>query len=86
MNIYLNIMVDTPKYAIHLEFNCTLPTNKEIDLDTLLLHNNLTTIKTKKTRGQSHLTTLGHHCSHGNSGQNHMKKILQQWLILVIVS
>ena len=29
-NIYLNKMVLTPKYVIHLKFNCTSPTNKEI--------------------------------------------------------
>lgn len=29
-NIYLNKMVHTPKYVIHLKFNCISPTNKEI--------------------------------------------------------
>lgn len=67
-------MVAIPKYAIHLKFNCTSPTNKEWILATCPLLNDLTIIGTKKNLVQLRVTTLRYHYSHNNPGQTPCEK------------
>ena len=47
-DMYLNKI--SPKYVIHLKFNCISHINKEWILSTSSLHNNLTTVIDRKTQ------------------------------------